>query len=344
MSGGVDSSVAASLLMEKGYEVVGVSMNFLSCDRPIDRSCCSARDREDARLVCEALRIKHYTVDCRSVFNVAVITPFVDEYLRGRTPSPCILCNEYIKFKVLLDEAEKKGANYIATGHYARISPNGEYYKLLTASDSSKDQSYFLFRLSQKELPRLLFPLGNLTKAEVRNIAADKMIPTHKKPESQEVCFVPDDNYVTFIENSAPERISGEGDFVDTKGNILGRHKGIHAYTIGQRRGLGFGIGRRQYVVRIDPVGNQVVLGNDGDLMREDMIVRDVGWVSGRAHEKNTATVRIRSTHKGGAARLESLGNNITRVHFNSPERAVAPGQAAVFYDGEEVLGGGWIE
>lgn len=344
MSGGVDSSVAAALLAEQGYEVIGVSINLLSCDKPIEKSCCSARDREDARAVCEQLGIAHNVVDCRGRFREGVIEPFIKEYLGGRTPSPCILCNELIKFPVLLDEAKKAGAKFIATGHYARVTRDREGSHLLKGADPEKDQSYFLFGLNQTFLSKIIFPLGGMTKKQVRKIAGDKCLKTGKKPDSQEVCFVPDDDYTGFIEDRAGELLKGTGNFVDVQGKIVGRHKGIHAYTIGQRRGLGFGIGKRQYVVRIDADRNEVVLGSDRDLLCSEMIVENVSWTNSRRTLDKKATVKIRSTHSGVPCKFEILETGKIHVRFDKPVRAIAPGQTAVFYDGDEVLGGGWIK
>ncbi|MFH0798631.1 MAG: tRNA 2-thiouridine(34) synthase MnmA [Pseudomonadota bacterium] len=343
MSGGVDSSVAAVLLAKQGFEVAGVSLNLLSCDRQIERSCCAPEDRMDAREVCAQMGLGHSVVDCRLLFREAVIDPFVSEYLRGRTPSPCIICNERVKFQALLKEADRQGARYIATGHYARIA-GGESFRLLCAEAREKDQSYFLFRMNQEELARTIFPLGAMTKGEVRKTASEFGLATRDKPESQEVCFVPDGDCAAFLEAREGSSIKGPGNFIDARGRVLGRHRGIHAYTIGQRRGLGFGIGRRQYVVRIDPEKNEIVLGSDKELLCSEMTVRDVSWVAGKPGVLTEATVRIRSTHAGEKAELSADEDGCIRVRFERPVRAIAPGQAAVFYREDEVMGGGWIE
>lgn len=342
MSGGVDSSSAAALLKDEGYEVIGVSLNFITCDRPIERSCCSAKDREDARKVCEKLGIKHFVVDCRSLFKESVIGPFVDEYVQGRTPSPCIHCNERMKFPVLAREAKKLNAPFIATGHYARISREGGVTRLLKASDPAKDQSYFLFGMTKTELEMTLFPLGELTKKEVRKIAKSKGLVTSAKAESQEICFVPDDDYAEFVERSAGARLSGPGDFKNANGEVVGRHRGIHAYTIGQRRGLCVSASERQYVVRIDPEKNEIILGDD--VKKDEITVRGVTWINGNTPDTKDVVVKIRSTHAGSRAAIDKIAGGRLRVNFKEPVRAPAPGQAAVFYRGDEVLGGGWIE
>lgn len=343
MSGGVDSSVAACILKDEGYDVVGISMNLLTCSRAADRSCCTAADRQDARMICQRLGIPHHVVDYRNLFREMVVSPFVDIYLDGRTPSPCILCNEHLKFDALMMEAARLGAAHIATGHYARIVEDDDGFRLLRGVDTLKDQSYFLFTLDEARLAKIFFPVGHLTKVEVRKIALDKDLPVKDKQESQEICFVPDDDYASFVESMAGERIHGPGNFVDLGGKILGRHRGVHAYTIGQRRGLGFGIGRRQYVVGMNFERNEVVLGSSDDLMKDEMTVENVRWVSADSSNRKGISVKIRSTHDGEQADLSRTGEHSVCVRFKKPVRAIAPGQAAVFYDGDIVLGGGWI-
>jgi len=344
MSGGVDSSVAALLLKQAGYDVIGASMHLYSCNRAGAKSCCSAKDRLDARGVCERLKIPFVSLDYRDAFKDKVIGPFIDEYQKGRTPSPCILCNQYMKFEALLGEASRLGADAIATGHYARIEKRGEAHSLLRGLERKKDQSYFLFTLSGGELKRIQFPVGGLTKEEVRKIAKENGLPTSEKPESQEICFVPDGDYAAFVEDVRPSGIMGPGDFVGIDGKILGRHRGIHNYTIGQRRGLGFGVGKRQYVVKIDPLRNEVVLGTNENLTRREMTVRAVSWVNQDFRARKNVQVQIRSAHGAAGAAIEHLNDNEARVVFEKQQRAIAPGQAAVFYDGDEVLGGGWID
>ena len=343
MSGGVDSSVAAALLSDEGLDVTGLTMHLYTCARAGDRSCCSASDRMDARSVCENLGIGLRVSDMRDRFRRMVIAPFVSEYLKGRTPSPCIRCNDLIKFPALLEESSREGAHVIATGHYARVEESEGIFRLLMARDRRKDQSYFLFGLTQEVLSRLRLPLGEMTKDEVRATARARCLPVSEKSESQEICFVPDDDYAGFLEGAAGDALAGPGDFVDTDGGKLGRHRGIHSYTVGQRRGLRIGGGPRRYVVRIERGSNAVVLGTNEDLMCSGMVVRDVSWIHPSFARRRTARVRIRSAHSGEEAALDPIEDGRVRVSFAKPVRAVAPGQAAVFYDGEEILGGGWI-
>lgn len=344
MSGGVDSSVAAALLSEEGFAVTGLAMNLYSCHREKDRSCCSARDRMDVRAVCERLGIPLKVIDLRELFQKSVVEPFVEEYLAGRTPSPCVRCNELIKFPVMLEEVMRDKASTFATGHYARVVEDDGIARLFRARDGGKDQSYFLFCLTQDILTRLSLPLGEMTKEEVRSFARARGLPVHEKAESQEICFVADDDYAAFVEGRRPERLPGPGDFIDAEGRILGRHGGIHAYTIGQRRGLGIGGGPRRYVVGIDRSTNAVTIGTDDDLMRDRMSVDSASWIHPSFARRRDATVRIRSTHAGEEARVIPLDGGRVDVEFARPVRAIAPGQAAVFYDGDEVIGGGWIE
>lgn len=344
MSGGVDSSVAAALLKGLGFELAGLSVNALSCDRGAEAPCCSARDREDARRVCEAIGIPHFTFDMRAEFRREVVEPFVAGYLAGLTPSPCVVCNEKIKFRALLGEAERLGFDAVATGHYARVARIDGRAVLLRAADERKDQSYFLCRLGEETLSRVVFPLGALTKEEVRRIAAEMGLPTRAKRESQEACFVSNEGCAAFVEERAGEELPGPGFFVDVGGKRLCRHRGIHAYTVGQRRGLGFGSGRRQYVVRIDAERNEVILGSDEELMTREIVVGDIVRCGPPGELPREASVKIRSTHAGSRAQVRHLGAARARVIFDEPVRAAAPGQAAVFYVGDEVAGSGWIE
>jgi tRNA-specific 2-thiouridylase len=278
------------------------------------------------------------------LFRERVIEPFVESYLSGFTPSPCILCNEHLKFAALIDEARRFGAEALATGHYARIERGDDgVYELKSGIDKDKDQSYFLFpALSDGIMDQLLFPVGGFTKDEVRKLAREKKLPVSEKQESQEVCFVPDDDYVAFIEEFRPGSLPGPGNIVDAQGNVLGRHRGSFAYTVGQRRGLGIGFGRRKYVLGVEAARNEVVLGNDDELFLDEMSVCKTLWSGGRCRWKK-AQVKIRSTHSGVPASIETEADGSARVIFDEPQRAIAPGQAAVFYDGEVVIGGGWI-
>jgi len=343
MSGGVDSSVAALLLKIGGHEVVGVSMNLMTCSKAGSASCCSSSDRLDAARICEQIGIKHYIVDFRKLFEERVVSSFVKEYLAGRTPSPCILCNEHMKFGALLEEADRIGAKAVATGHYARVVSEGGFFHLLRGVDLVKDQSYFLFTLKQEQLSKILFPIGEMKKTEIRAIASDHGLITREKPESQEICFIPDDDYASFVESHPSGGSAGAGDFVDSSGKILGRHSGIHRYTIGQRRGLGFGVGERQYVIKIDTSSNRIVLGSKEELQTKEISVRDISWVVEEPSNGKDLLVKIRSTHAGERAGFFQSGDGTAKLSFERPVSGVAPGQAAVFYDGDEVIGGGWI-
>jgi len=360
MSGGVDSSVSALLLKRSGLEVIGVTMKLWDCfKKPLRQTCCSSNDTLDAARVCGHLRIPHHVLDVREAFRKEVVKYFVREYSRGRTPNPCIKCNETLKFGLLREECKKIfGTDIVATGHYARIGQDGENgcYGLLKGRDPNKDQSYFLWTLTQEQLSKSIFPLGNLTKEEVRRLARDAGLDIAKKRESQEVCFIPDDDYAGFMRDYFPEMAGPAGNFVDKGGKILGRHQGIHAYTIGQRRGLGLGFGERKYVVGIDLDHNQIILGENSDLMRTEVTVEGVNWIKSRDNIIPSSfrgegqgggglplTVKIRYRHAGGFAVVTSLPDNCARIKFSEPQRAITPGQAAVFYNGDEVVGGGWI-
>lgn len=345
MSGGVDSSVAALILKRQGFEVIGVTMKLWECfKKPARQTCCSIADTLDAARICEQLEIPHHVIDMKEPFRREVVDYFVREYAGGRTPNPCIKCNEVLKFDLLRSECEKLfGTDVLATGHYARISNN----KLLKGVDPNKDQSYFLFTLTQEQLGKTLFPVGGLTKRQVRKMASDAGLKVAEKSESQEICFIPDNDYAGFINDYYPELAGQEGNFVDAAGRIVGRHGGIHSYTVGQRRGLKFGIGKRQYVVKIDAEENQVVLGENEVLMKREILVEKIKWASLNhrtiAPSNYRTTCKIRSRHEGAPAKVEEAGDGMVRVVFDEPQRAPTPGQAAVFYAGDEVVGGGWI-
>jgi len=342
MSGGVDSSVAAALLVEQEYQVIGITLNLAGSES----GCRSLENAADARRVADHLGIHFHVADYEAQFREEVIEPFADAYLSGRTPMPCAVCNERFKFRRLLEEGRALGARAVATGHYARIDTDartGER-RLRRGRDSHKDQSYFLFRLGPEQLRRTLFPLGDLSKSEVREKARRLGLATSEKSESQEVCFAHDADYARVVEEVRAGGLPGEGEIVDREGTVLGRHAGVHRFTVGQRRGLGVGGTRRLYVSEVDAERNRVVVGDVDDLFCAGAEIEDASWVSGRPPPSPARVlVQVRYRHPGAAARLEIQADGRLRAHFDEPVRAVAPGQAAVFYDGDVVLGGGWI-
>jgi tRNA-uridine 2-sulfurtransferase len=341
MSGGVDSSAAAVLMQEAGHEVLGITLRVWSYeDAARCGSCCSPEDIDDARSVADALGIPFYVADAEELFRERVVQPFVDGYLQGRTPIPCVACNEDVKFGFLLRRARALGAK-LATGHYARIAEDGGRWRLLRAKDLTKDQSYFLFTLGQDALRDVVFPVGGLSKAEVRAVAERRGLPTSHKPESMEICFVPDGNYAGFVERLAGPQPGG--DVVNAAGETLGQHAGIHRFTVGQRRGLGLAAAAPLYVERIDAARQQVVVGPASALERERFTVLRPAWVDGCPAPDETVQVRIRHRHAGAPARVAQLSRGRLSVELLEPVRAVTPGQAAVFYRDAEVLGGGWI-
>jgi len=342
MSGGVDSSVAAALLVEAGYEAIGVTLHLAG----ESSRCCSLADADDARSVAERLGIRFYVANETERFREEVTLAFADAYLAGRTPLPCVTCNSRFKFHHLLARARVFGASAVATGHYARVGrdPETGLLELRRAADAAKDQSYFLYELGQEQLAAARFPLGELTKAEVRAHARRLGLATAEKPESQEICFVPDGDYAAVVERLRPERLRGEGDLVDGEGRVLGRHGGIHRFTVGQRRGLGLAGGRRLYVTRLDAERNRVVVGDAEALGSRGARVARASWVAGAPPKEGVrAEVRVRYRHAGAPAVVEPLAGGGARVVFDAPVAAVAPGQSAVFYAGERVLGGGPI-
>jgi tRNA-specific 2-thiouridylase len=358
MSGGVDSSTVAALLREQGRAVVGLTMQLwnqrrlpeLQGDGPAQHRCCSLDDVYDAKRVAQHLNFPHYVVNFEEQFEEHVIRPFVDQYLAGRTPIACTNCNTDVKFEPLLRMARQIGAERLATGHYARIQQNQETgrWELLRARDESKDQSYFLWGLSQEQLSRSDFPLGELTKEEVRALARRVNLPVAEKPESMELCFVPNGSYVQFIQAYSRERgvalENGEGEIVTRNGEVLGRHTGVHQFTIGQRKGLGFAAGKPLYVVAIDPQNNRVVVGEDDALRTTVCEIENVNWIAfGSPDARLRAAVKIRHKHEACAATVEALDSTRARVTFDLPQRAITPGQGAVFYSGDVVIGGGWI-
>jgi len=341
MSGGIDSSVSAMLLKEEGFEVIGVHLKLWRCPSGVaKRSCCGPMDMEDARRVAETLGISFVTLDMTEVFKEKVILPFVKDYSRGRTPNPCILCNDYIKFGALIEWLESElGVYRLATGHHARIQEENGRYLLLKGKDPSKDQSYFLFDIKKEMLPKLLFPVGGYTKEEVRKIGS--RLHVAEKRESEDICFLLDGDPAAFIERFYPEYAREGGAFLDENGKVLGRHRGIHAFTIGQRRGLGMGFGKRTYVKEIRESG-EVVLADDASLYRDSCTIEKVNLLSD-VSAKFDADVKIRYRTAHVPARISLFEGDKARIDFSKKVRAITPGQAAVFYIGEEVVGGGWI-
>jgi len=343
MSGGVDSSVTAYLLKEQGYEVEGVSLIFFdSRSRTASGNApwCSIESVADAGITAQAIGIRHSHADMRDLFAERVITPFIDTYAKGLTPNPCILCNRYIKFPALIKAADERGFGFVATGHYARVLQTEMGPRLLRGIDPGKDQSYVLHNLSRDILSRLILPLGEKTKAEVRTIARTLNLPAAKRPESQEICFIEERNYVTFMENLDKD---AQGQVIDINtGKVIGNHEGIHRFTIGQRKRLP-PTGTPVYVVKIDPLKNAVYIGPREMALTRVLIAHDVNWLLSPGKTDLRATVKVRSTMKDEPASLRILDNGTVSVAFDEPQWAPAPGQSAVFYQGDIVLGGGLI-
>src|ERR1700681_1418502 len=358
MSGGVDSSAVAAILQEQGRGVVGLTMQLwnqrrlpeLQGDGPAQHRCCSIDDVYDAKRVAQHLDFPHYVVNFEEQFEARVVRPFVEQYLSGRTPIACTNCNTDVKFEPLLRMARQIGAARLATGHYARIRKNESTgrWELLSARDESKDQSYFLWGLTQEQLSNSEFPLGELTKEEVRAVARRVNLPVAEKPESMELCFVPSGSYVQFIHAYASEqnisRPSGGGDIVTQDGDVLAHHDGVHQFTVGQRKGLGFSTGEALYVLNIDAQTNRVVVGEDQSLHKTTCEIANVNWVSCEMpNAPLRAKVKIRHKHESALATVEALDATTARVVFDTPQRAITAGQAAVLYDADSVLAGGWI-
>jgi tRNA-specific 2-thiouridylase len=344
MSGGVDSAVAAGLLARQGYEVIGVTMRLWTLNDPDAprhrRHCCSVEDTDDAREAAQALGIPHYVLNLERQFQESVVDYFCREYQRGRTPNPCLACNEHVKFNALLSRALALEADFLATGHYARIDHVNGRHHLLRAVDGEKDQSYVLYMLGQAHLSRLLFPIGHHRKVEVRHLAADMGLPVAEKPESADICFIPDNDYRTFI---AGRQGPQAGDVRDGEGRIVGRHQGVAAFTVGQRRGLGVAMGGKRFVTAIDPARNLVTIGPAEELLADELWAEDARWVSGGPPPLGAAVeAKIRYRTPAAPAELYPHGED-ARVLFREPQRAITPGQAVVFYQGEEVVGGGII-
>ncbi len=346
MSGGVDSSVAASLLAEAGHDVVGLSMQLYDQSGPEKfGSCCSLDDLYDARRVAAAIGIPHYIVNFEERFRETVVDNFVGEYAAGRTPIPCVHCNADLKFATLVERAVGFDAAAVATGHYARVSYDEDRrrHRLYRGADPDKDQSYFLFSLTQDQLSRALFPVGHLTKPEVRAHAARLGLAVADKPDSHEICFVPDGDAAGFVERHmahAPET----GEIVDSGGKTIGRHRGLHRYTVGQRKGLGISGKAPMYVLKLEPVEGRLVVGTREELGGTTLEAREVNWIAGEStREPRRLTARIRHRHQDAPATVEARPDDRAVVTFDDPQMAITPGQAVVFYDGEEVIGGGWI-
>ncbi len=349
MSGGVDSSVAACLLKEQGYDVIGVTMQIWQEENPDEveenGGCCGLSAVDDARRVAWSLGIPYYVMNFRKEFKESVMDYFVDEYLHGHTPNPCIACNRYVKWEALLERSMEIGADYIATGHYARVLqlPNGRY-TIQNSVTAAKDQTYALYNLTQEQLSRTLMPVGAYTKDEIRQIAEDHGLEVASKKDSMEICFIPDNDYAGFIERSV-EEVPGPGNFVDKDGNILGRHKGITHYTVGQRKGLNLALGRPVFVTEIRPETGEVVIGDNEDVFSDRLVCGNVNWmaVDGLHGEEKQVMAKIRYSHKGAPCVIRELPDGTVECQFETPQRAITPGQAVVFYENDYVFGGGTI-
>ncbi len=350
MSGGVDSSVTAALLTEQGHDVIGITMRVWdpstcgASEEDAEASCCSPDDVRDAGRIADQLGIPFYVVNFEDEFRRLVINDFISEYHQGRTPNPCVRCNELVKFGLLLEKAKELGAEFLATGHYAQVKKGDDgFFHLLKGLDPKKDQSYFLFALSQEQLASTLFPLGGITKQEVRTLASRFELRVAEKGESQEICFIPDDNYVRFLEaEKDAENLSGA--IVDQKGNVLGQHHGTYRYTVGQRRGLGIAWKEPLYVLGVNAKTHEVIVGPHDELYKNGLRASHMNWMMPQPTSEFSTTCRIRYRHQAVACRVIPLPDNRVEVFFTEPEKSVTPGQAVVFYDENRVLGGGWIE
>jgi len=350
MSGGVDSTTVAALLKEEGHEVIGITMQLLDY-KDAEGGCCSLDHVIDARRVAQEMDIPHYVVNFMDSFKELVLKDYVAKYESGKTPIPCVLCNQYIKFDLLLKRAFELGADYLATGHYAKITNGEGTFSLNKADDENKDQTYFLYTLKQKELSRLMFPLGSLKKEEVRELARSLNLKLAEKPDSTGVCFVPSDNYRDYL-ISQSAFTQNEGEIVNIEGEILAKHKGIYSFTIGQRRGLGIATGKPMYVVGIEPQKNRIVVGEEDKIYSKKLLAENISWVEdmGLKQEKSDFTqepfevkAKVRYRHREDDAVVTMKSKTDAEIEFKNPQRAITPGQAVVLYKDKKVLGGGWI-
>lgn len=346
MSGGVDSSVTAAMLHNDGYDVVGITLQLYDNGKAVSKSgtCCAGRDINDARNVADAIGIPHYVLDFETRFKEAVIDDFADTYLRGETPIPCVRCNETVKFTDLLVKAEDLGADLMVTGHYVRRLMGQDGAELHAGSDYTRDQSYFMFSMNREQLDFLRFPLGHMDKNATRNLARKYNLPVASKRDSQDICFVQKGSYSDIVRKLRPEAVT-EGDIVNLDGNVLGRHLGIINYTVGQRRGLGIAAKEPLYVIRLDPLTSQVVVGPKNALKRQCLTLKDINWLGAGDFPENDfkLKVKLRSTQPPLSAIISQCGEGMAKVVLKDSQGAVAPGQACVFYDGDRVMGGGWI-
>jgi tRNA-specific 2-thiouridylase len=360
MSGGVDSSAAAAILKEQGHDLVGFTMQLWDQNRnintdengePLPSRCCSLDDVYDARRVADSLGFPFYVLNLEREFEESVVEPFIQSYLSGETPIPCVACNSRLKFASLDRMAQSLGCDKVATGHYARVEydPAAGRYRLFRGRNYSKDQSYFLWELTQDQLSRAYFPLGEMHKDDVRDVAREANLYTADKPESQEICFVPDGKYSEFIDRylqheGRSDQLPLGGEIVDTSGEIIGTHTGIHRYTIGQRRGLGIANEKPLYVIQIERAKNRIIIGEADELESIELTARGVNWVAlDEPPAPVRANVKVRYRHEPAPATIYPLPNHSARIVFDQPQRAITPGQATIFYDGDEVVGGGWI-
>jgi len=346
MSGGVDSSVAAYLLKEQGYEVIGVFMKLWEGQHETERACCSLSAAEDARRVADRIGIPFYVINMKKPFMEKVVDYFVDEYLLGRTPNPCIACNKHIKFDEFLKKAIMLGCDHVATGHYAKVEYSSEHGRFLLKKSATdeKDQTYALYNMTQEQLSRTVLPLGEYNKGEIREIAANIGLVTANKPDSQEICFVEDNDYASFVKSMSKKKIQ-PGNFVDRQGNVLGRHEGIIKYTIGQRKGLGIALGWPAYVVDIDPGTNSVVLGTNEEVFKKGLVANDVNLIAyDRIEDGMKVEAKVRYNARPKPATVYNIDGGRIKLVFDDRERAITPGQSVVMYQGDIVVGGGIIE